>query len=204
MAGVDSGSDTTIAGSKVKKRERMNKRICPELLILGRFGIRFDLVLTVWKFCLAFQLPAHKAVEIAQLVPRSVWVKAQSLLAYERALKRREPEYVAELLRRSLNRLKHEKPEYSASRRFTHSQIAILFLTMNCVGYFLVSHTEPTWHIIVIMLTGLYLIYFTVRLKLLADYKRGEQDKTKLLLIDESSLPAVSAPRCTTARPFLK
>lgn len=164
-------------------------RMPAELLILGRFGVRYAYLTASLKLSQKYRLHPAEILIQGKVITHDIWERAQALLRDEIASRRQKKRQRSHLLWNAVNFLKHKKPEYSAAKVFQWKQIIFLALSIAFLTFSIASPNENWLFILLLLLTLFYTFGVCFRGIMLASYEDNPSNADALTLTNDDELP---------------
>jgi len=160
-----------------------------ELLILGRFGIKYSYMTAALKLSRQYKVHPAEILIRGKVITTDIWDRSQTMLRMERASKRQQKRKRQQLLWNAVNFLKQRKPEYSAAQVVQWKQLLLLIVCLTCLAFSLISPNKNWLHVLLLLLTLFYSFAVFFRGMMLASYEKRRENITTLVKTDDDQLP---------------
>ncbi|MEM7216113.1 MAG: glycosyltransferase family 2 protein, partial [Pseudomonadota bacterium] len=164
-------------------------RLPAELLILNRFGIGLPYLKAAWSISCRYGIPPFEILIAGGVISEEIWLESQGLLAREKARARRKSRTRILLLDSAINKLRDDRPEYSAEQTLTSGQAFAIFCGSFVLCYLFATEFQLAILVSILCLTVFYASNILMRGLLLADYDRDLAKVQSLQPIEDHKLP---------------
>lgn len=160
-----------------------------ELLILGRFGIRYAYLTAALKLSRQYNLHPAEILIRGKVITADVWKRSQTMLQIEYATREQQKQQRQQLLWNAINFLKYRKSEYSAAYVFQWKQLLVLFTGLTWLIFSLTSPNKGWLTSLLVLLTFFYAVGIFFRGLMLASYETRKENITSIITTNDKQLP---------------